>query len=109
MAKLADELLLRAAKSGSSDIHIEPGEDELMVRFRIDGVLQRVVSLPMSFHPGIIAVLKARAGMDMFERTIPLDGRISLTFADRVSMCGSIRFRCCMARRWYSGCWARRR
>lgn len=84
MAKLADELLLRAAKSGSSDIHIEPGEDELMIRFRIDGVLQRIVSLPMSFHPGIIAVIKARAGMDMFERTIPLDGRISLTFADRV-------------------------
>jgi len=84
MAKLADELLLRAAKSGSSDIHIEPGEDELMIRFRIDGVLQRIVSLPMAFHPGIVAVLKARAGMDMFERTIPLDGRISLTFADRV-------------------------
>jgi type IV pilus assembly protein PilB len=84
MAKLADELLLRAAKSGSSDIHIEPGEEELMIRFRIDGVLQRIVSLPMSFHQGIIAVLKARAGMDMFERTIPLDGRISLTFADRI-------------------------
>ena len=84
MAKLADELLLRAAKSGSSDIHVEPGEEELMVRFRIDGVLQRIVSLPMTFHQGLIAVLKARAGMDMFERTIPLDGRITLNFADRV-------------------------
>lgn len=84
MSKLADELLLRAAKSGSSDIHIEPGEEELMVRFRVDGVLQRIVSLPMSYHQGLIAVIKARAGMDMFERTIPLDGRISLTFADRV-------------------------
>ena len=84
MSKLVDELLLRAAKSGSSDIHIEPGEDELMVRFRVDGVLQRIVSLPMSYHQGLIAVIKARAGMDMFERTIPLDGRITLTFADRV-------------------------
>ncbi len=84
IAQLADELLLRAAKSGSSDIHIEPGEDELMIRFRIDGVLQRIVSLPMSYHQGIIAVLKARAGMDMFDRSIPQDGRISLTFADRV-------------------------
>ncbi len=84
MSKLVDELLLRAAKSGSSDIHIEPGEEELMVRFRIDGVLQRIVSLPMSYHQGLIAVIKARAGMDMFERTIPLDGRITLTFADRV-------------------------
>jgi type IV pilus assembly protein PilB len=84
MAKLVDELLLRAAKSGSSDIHIEPGEEELTVRFRIDGVLQRIVSLPMSFHQGLIAVIKARASMDMFERAVPLDGRISLTFADRV-------------------------
>ena len=84
MAKLVDELLLRAAKSGSSDIHIEPGEDELMIRFRIDGVLQRIVSLPTTYHQGVIAVLKARAGMDMFERTIPQDGRISLKFADRV-------------------------
>ncbi len=84
MSKLVDELLLRAAKSGSSDIHIEPGEEELMVRFRIDGVLQRIVSLPMSYHQGLIAVIKARASMDMFERAVPLDGRISLTFADRV-------------------------
>ncbi|MEX1276311.1 MAG: GspE/PulE family protein [Bacteroidota bacterium] len=84
IAKLVDELLLRAAKSGSSDIHIEPGEDELMIRFRIDGVLQRIVSLPPAYHQGVIAVLKARAGMDMFERSIPQDGRISLTFADRI-------------------------
>ncbi|MCX6134260.1 MAG: GspE/PulE family protein [Ignavibacteriales bacterium] len=84
MSKMVDELLLRAAKSGSSDIHIEPGEEELMIRFRVDGVLQRIVSLPMSYHQGLIAVIKARAGMDMFERTIPLDGRITLTFADRV-------------------------
>lgn len=84
MAKLVDELLLRAAKSGSSDIHVEPGENEMMVRFRVDGVLQRIVSLPMSSHQGIIAVLKARAGMDMFERALPQDGRITLTFADRI-------------------------
>ena len=84
MAELADELLLRAAKSGASDIHIEPGESELLIRFRVDGVLQRILSLPTSAHPGLIAVLKARAKMDMFERSVPLDGRISLTFADRV-------------------------
>jgi len=83
MAKIVDELLLRAAKSGSSDIHIEPGEHEMMVRFRVDGVLQRIVSLPMSAHQGIIAVLKARAAMDMFDRALPQDGRISLKFADR--------------------------
>jgi type IV pilus assembly protein PilB len=55
-----------------------------MIRFRIDGELQRIVSLPMTYHQGLIAVIKARAGMDMFERAVPLDGRISLTFADRM-------------------------
>lgn len=84
MAELAEELLLRAAKSGASDIHIEPGEDELSIRFRVDGFLQEIVSLPMSYHAGIMAVLKAKSGMDMFERAIPQDGRISLTFSDRV-------------------------
>lgn len=84
VAELVDELLLRAAKSGASDIHIEPGEDEMMIRLRVDGVLQRILSLPMSYHPAIITVLKGRAGMDMFERVIPQDGRISLNFADRV-------------------------
>jgi type IV pilus assembly protein PilB len=84
MAQLADEVLLRAAKSAASDIHIEPARDEMMVRFRVDGFLQRVVSLPKSYHSGIVSVLKAKSGMDMFERTVPQDGRMTLTFADRV-------------------------
>jgi len=83
MAQIADELLLRAAKSGASDIHLEPGESELMVRFRIDGFLQRIVSLPMSYHLGLTSVLKQRSGIDMFEKNIPQDGRISLQFAGR--------------------------
>jgi len=84
MAQLAEELLLRAAKMGASDIHIEPGKHELLIRFRIDGYLRRLVSLPMSYHPGIISILKSKSGMDMFEQLIPQDGRMSLTFADRV-------------------------
>ncbi|HEY4611830.1 MAG TPA: GspE/PulE family protein [Bacteroidota bacterium] len=84
IAQLVDEILLRAAKSGASDIHIEPTENELLIRFRIDGVLRRVLSLPASHHQGFITVLKSRAAMDMFERSVPLDGRITLTFADRV-------------------------
>ncbi len=83
MAKLVEELLLRAAKSGASDIHVEPGEHEVMIRFRIDGVLQRILSLPQEYHSAIIAVLKARAGIDMFQHGIPADGRITMKFADR--------------------------
>jgi type IV pilus assembly protein PilB len=83
MVTLVDDLLLRAAKSGASDIHVEPLEHELTIRFRIDGVLQRILSLPIAYHPAMIAVLKSRSGIDMFERGIPQDGRITMTFADR--------------------------
>lgn len=84
IAQLMDEILLRAAKAGASDIHIEPTDTELTVRFRVDGVLHRVVSLPMSYHAGMVSVIKSKAGMDMFERASPQDGRLSLEFADRV-------------------------
>lgn len=83
MAEITEELLLRAVKSGASDIHVEPGEHELLIRFRVDGFLQRVVSLPMSYHAGIVSVVKGRSGMDMFERGVPQDGRITLNVADR--------------------------
>jgi type IV pilus assembly protein PilB len=83
MSVLVEDLLLRAAKSGASDIHVEPQEHELVIRFRIDGVLQRILSLPIAYHPAMIAVLKSRSGIDMFERGIPQDGRITMTFADR--------------------------
>jgi type IV pilus assembly protein PilB len=83
MSALVDDLLLRAAKSGASDIHVEPLEHELAIRFRIDGVLQRILSLPIAYHPAMIAVLKSRSGIDMFERGIPQDGRITMKFADR--------------------------
>jgi type IV pilus assembly protein PilB len=83
MSTLVDDLLVRAAKSGASDIHVEPLEHELVIRFRIDGVLQRILSLPIAYHPAMIAVLKSRSGIDMFERGIPQDGRITMTFADR--------------------------
>jgi type IV pilus assembly protein PilB len=83
IAQLADEILLQAAKRGASDIHVEPMSDEVMIRFRIDGVLQRVVSFHHELHAGLVSVLKSRSGMDMFERNIPQDGRMTLRFADR--------------------------
>lgn len=83
MSELADEILLRAAKSGASDIHIEPTENEVLIRFRLDGVLQRIASLPLSFNQGLVLVLKAKSNIDIFERSIPQDGRFSLNIADR--------------------------
>jgi type IV pilus assembly protein PilB len=84
IAQVVDELMLRAAKAGASDIHIEPRETELMVRLRIDGVLRHVASFHRSFHAGVISIIKSRSGMDMFERTAPQDGRLTLKFADRI-------------------------
>jgi type IV pilus assembly protein PilB len=84
MAQLMDEIMLRAAKAGASDVHVEPSDTELMIRFRVDGVLQRVVSFPISYHAGLVSVIKSKAKMDIFEHAIPQDGRLELTFADRV-------------------------
>jgi type IV pilus assembly protein PilB len=84
IAQVVDELLLRAAKAGASDIHIEPRENELMIRLRIDGVLRHIASFHRSFHPGVVSIIKSRSGMDMFERGIPQDGRLTLKFADQI-------------------------
>jgi type IV pilus assembly protein PilB len=83
MALFVDELLLRAAKSGASDIHVEPMEAEVLVRFRIDGILHKIISFPRDYHAGLVSVLKRKSGMDMFERQLPQDGRFTLNIADR--------------------------
>ncbi|MDP1676984.1 MAG: GspE/PulE family protein [Bacteroidota bacterium] len=80
---LIDEIFLRAIKIGASDIHIEPFEDELRLRFRLDGVLQRVASFPQKIAEGMAAVIKTKADMDIFEKKKPQDGRISLTLETR--------------------------
>lgn len=80
---LVDELLSRGVQMKASDIHIEPTAADVRVRMRIDGVLRRVVAFPQRLHLPIVSVVKAKGNMDLFEKTIPLDGRTSLTFADR--------------------------
>lgn len=84
IAQIVDELMLRAAKVGASDIHIEPRENELMIRLRIDGMLRHIASFHRSFHAGVISIIKGRARMDMFQRNVPQDGRLTLKFADRI-------------------------
>jgi len=83
VVSLVDELLSRAVQMKASDIHIEPTSTDVRVRFRIDGVLRRVVAFPQRLHMPIVSVVKSKGNMDIFEKTIPLDGRTSLTFADR--------------------------
>jgi type IV pilus assembly protein PilB len=72
-----------AVKEGASDIHIEPGEDRLRVRFRIDGALFDQQAPPLTMHAAVISRLKIMANMDISERRLPQDGRIRATVHGR--------------------------
>jgi type IV pilus assembly protein PilB len=77
--KFVNLLIAQAVADGASDIHIEPGERDLRVRYRIDGVLHEVMRSPRSIQAGVISRLKIMAEVDIAERRIPQDGRISVT------------------------------
>jgi len=76
-------LMFQAAKDGASDIHIRPGEKEITVRNRIDGVLSKVKSAPKKFHASIIARVKIMAGLNIAEKRLPQSGRIRRKMAGR--------------------------
>jgi general secretion pathway protein E len=73
-----DSLISQAVKARSTDIHIEPMEDRVRVRFRIDGFLQEVARLPLAAHGALISRLKIMAGMDIAERHKPQDGHFAV-------------------------------
>jgi type IV pilus assembly protein PilB len=77
--KLANSILGLGIKQGVSDIHIEPMEQDVTVRFRIDGVLQVVQRLPKKVQLGLMSRLKILAKLDISEKRLPQDGRISVT------------------------------
>jgi type IV pilus assembly protein PilB len=81
--KLVNALMLSAIQKGASDIHVEPYEKELRIRFRIDGVLQSVMAPPMKFRDAIVSRLKIMAKLDISEKRLPQDGRIKARFNDR--------------------------
>ncbi|MDX9911491.1 MAG: ATPase, T2SS/T4P/T4SS family [Phycisphaerales bacterium] len=76
-------IIQTAVKEGASDIHIEPSEKKLKVRFRIDGVLFEMLNPPASMSAAITSRLKIMANLDISERRIPQDGRIRCTVAGR--------------------------
>jgi type IV pilus assembly protein PilB len=81
LVRLVNSVIFQAAEDGASDIHFEPQEDALVVRFRIDGVLQEVQRIPKRMTPGVTTRLKVLAKLDIAERRKPQDGRISLNAA----------------------------
>ena len=83
IVKLVNSLIFDAVRKGASDIHMEPYEKSLRVRFRIDGVLQEMMSPPFKFKAAIISRLKIMAELDIAERRVPQDGRIKIKVQGR--------------------------
>jgi general secretion pathway protein E len=81
--RLVNSLLFQAVKDRASDIHIEPFERTLAVRFRIDGILYDVISPPKRFQPVIISRVKIMAGLNIAEKRLPQDGRLRTKVAGR--------------------------
>src|SRR5699024_2786286 len=81
--RLINALLTESVKENASDIHIEPFESRLTVRFRVDGVLREVLNPPRQLAPRLISRVKVMARLDIAEKRIPQDGRISIRIAGR--------------------------
>jgi type IV pilus assembly protein PilB len=85
VVRLVNVVLMSAIQKGASDIHIEPYEKELRIRYRIDGILYNIMSPPMKFRDAIASRLKIMAKLDIAEKRLPQDGRIKIRFSDNGS------------------------
>lgn len=81
--RLVNLMIYQAAKSRASDIHIEPYEKELKIRFRIDGVLHNTLTPPKRYQSAIISRVKIMSNMNIAEKRLPQDGRIKIKMPDR--------------------------
>src|SRR5438270_11697211 len=84
VVKLINGLLTDAVKRGASDIHIEPFEHEMRVRYRVDGALQEVMKPPVKMRAALTSRVKIMAQLNIAERRVPQDGRIKLKMGTRV-------------------------
>ena len=84
MVKLINGILGEAVRRGASDIHVEPFEHEMRVRYRIDGALHEVMRPPLRMKAALTSRVKILAQLNIAERRVPQDGRIKLKLANRV-------------------------
>ncbi len=82
LTRFVDILLTKAIQERASDIHVEPLEDGLRIRFRVDGVLHDALEPPRSLQAGLLSRIKVMAELDIAERRLPQDGRTSLMVGD---------------------------
>jgi type IV pilus assembly protein PilB len=80
VVRLVNVVLMSAIQKGASDIHIEPYEKELRVRYRIDGILYNIMSPPMKFRDAIVSRIKIMSKLDIAEKRLPQDGRIKIRY-----------------------------
>jgi len=83
VVRLVNALIIEALRKGASDIHVEPFENEIRVRYRIDGVLHTVSKYPTEIRDAIVARIKVLSGLDIAEKRLPQDGRMKATFHGR--------------------------
>jgi type IV pilus assembly protein PilB len=81
--KLVYSILGQATNDGASDVHFEPGEGEMRVRFRVDGVLIEAAKVPKRMISGVVSRIKIMSDMDIAEKRVPQDGRVSLNVEGR--------------------------
>src|SRR5205085_11483670 len=82
VVRLVNVVLMSAIQKGASDIHIEPYEKELRIRYRIDGILYNIMNPPMKFRDAISSRVKIMSKLDIAEKRLPQDGRIKIRFQD---------------------------
>ena len=83
VVRLVNTIISEAVESAASDIHIEPSEDEVVVRYRIDGILHKILSIPPKIQNPTVSRIKILSSMDIAERRKPQDGRMSSSVAGR--------------------------
>jgi type IV pilus assembly protein PilB len=81
--KLVYSILGQAVGEGASDVHFEPGEDEMRVRFRVDGVLREAAHVPKRMVTAVVSRVKIMSDLNIAEKRVPQDGRVSVTVEDR--------------------------
>jgi type IV pilus assembly protein PilB len=81
--KLVHSILGQAASEGASDIHFEPEEGDMRVRFRVDGVLHEAARVPRRMVAGVVSRIKIMSDLDIAEKRLPQDGRVSINVQDR--------------------------
>ena len=79
VVQVVDRILTQAMRDRASDVHIEPSDDILRIRFRIDGALKEILQLPGAIGPGLVSRIKIMANMNIVERRRPQDGQLAIT------------------------------